>query len=428
MKTVLPLLAAGILIASGGLAYVSLGQEANAAPKNLLAGNDKPGFRADWIAQGGDLNASGYVPGKLGEQRFGDAAWTFALTGMRAPSDFVVSGGKAYFFAPTKNRNGVELNGIVAVDVATGKTDWAWNDRAGYCLIGINKGYLYAIVGEEQTRQLISVALKDGKAKWRKDLQSVGKDSFLTSKGVLWYDGNFHLSSFEKGDAAWDAMPMLIPDIAFAVTGEDICLVGSAPGKGVQMALINGKSGKDISSFTLPDGPHGGSSAGIWCSGGKFIYGSRGDELVCADPKKGALTVRKTGAFPYRPTYTTNAIYACDGGLLRSFKPDTLDQIAEFDATSVKAPPEGRKVTPMFGQPVVTDDSILAGTENSTLVLSRDRLTLLQEISSGTLPVVAGNALFTWKPADVNLQFENGPTLVASKWTLSCHLMRAETK
>lgn len=430
MKQLIPLYVAGCLIACALLTYIFVFSDAEAAPENQFAGAEKPTFRADWITAGGDLGATGYVPGKLGSQRFGDAAWTFSVKGMHAPTDLVVSGGKAYFFATTKNPNtGVEVNGIVAVDVATGKTDWAWNDRPGNFMIGIQKGFLYAVVGEDQLIQLICVSLKDGKAKWRKDLQSIGKESFLTSKGILWNDGNIHLSGFDKGEVLWDAEHMLMPmDLEFVMSGDDICLIGFSQTMETQLARINANNGKDLSSFELPDGPRGGSSTGKWCSGGKLIYGSRIDELVCADPKKGALIVRKTGTFLCRPAHTTGAIYALDNGVLRVLKPDTLESSGEFNAATVKKPTSERKTSPLFGQPVVTDDVIFAGTSDSTLLLSRDKLELVQEVSSGTLPIIAGNALFTWKPANPIVSFEHGPSLVAAEWTLTCHLLSADGK
>lgn len=331
---------------------------------------------------------SGYAPGSIAGHSFGESAWQVDLgvVGFAETEPMIgIADGIAVFEAMKDDSR----KQVVAVDAASGKQKWKWEDplaAVGF-LVGVEAGTAF-VHGDGKLRCL---DVKTGKQKWATNGSPAVMRAWLTPDGLLARGTNANnlrlLQLYERksGKEQWKEPVRYEPRSGF---DDDFQVIARAK----EILLFS-----DFGTIDLLDTKKGTIKRSLEAPRESGV--ARRMRVVRADLKAGLLmtspsleianatTGKPVAQWPIhelnnRPVTDGKDVYTLDCGLLRVFEAGSLKQksVRYLHETSPRSL-------------LVTDDAVIVASDNATYVLNRGDLGIRQQIPAARWCVLGGGHL-----------------------------------
>jgi hypothetical protein len=252
--------------------------------------------------------------------------------------------------------------------------------------------------------------LKDGKRAWEwTSKTTVSSNIYLTSHGLLVPCTPKLIMLDDKGEVEWESEEdYLSPDLL--CVSDDYAFV-----------LGRGEAGTAIKPVKLKDGKEKKGSEfqqlfpGHYTPMGKRLVSVPAMQmgtLAIVDPFKGKMKTAEGEVMSSNfAAVADDAIFLTAGRNLREFN-DDLEQVQ-----NAELPEE------LNSQPIVTDDVVIVASLDTTYILSRDGLKLLQTIKKGGMPALAGGALFTFERLEEGEYRDPNEITYTGPMKVHCHTL-----
>lgn len=336
----------------------------------------------------GPWDGTGIVTGKLGDNQFGDRAWTVNLS---MPSRFTevhpTVVGDHIVVAARKDDQGFggERVAIKAFRIADGREAWAHSNATA--LIGAHDGRVFFLDGEK----LSAMDAKSGKVAWT--WPAMGS-CFLTTAGVLVVSpvGIVQIHGYKKGEPVWKN-EFKLADNPERIWLDTASVYLATSSKVVSCELKSGKKSWELSI----DRDH--QEYPVHAFDGNVLI-CAGNDLRKVDGKSGTELARiRARVIEPRCWTVGDSLYVLDGGMLRESGKSDLKTRRVFVA------PRGWINTVTF-----TDDAVLVSqlseTDSAeTFVLDRQDGRFIQAVPGGGAAILAPGALvvYSWRKQEGGL-------------------------
>lgn len=342
-----------------------------------------------WTQTGNDANHSGRYPGSLGAQPW-LPRWEYSFSGLITP--VVVEGDQAYINTTHALQSS---KSTVALDRFTGTEIWRTALTSGQVSPpSLHQDTLYMQCSNGVTdAQLLALNKGDGSLRWSTPyLKHAMENTTMPSPAVT--SSGVYLSGGVQG-----GLYGFNPD-----TGAHKFLTGLPFYSGWTPAILDGKVYSFVGSSLRQHHPDTGAEDWVMTLGAPSGSGRMnrqaclddgkaylvnvspgGSELICVDLSLKTVLWRTSGLFFGTPAVINGLVYACLGSTVKAYHTRTGALVAEYQAGTDPN---------LNGNPVVSNDLLIIGSNTKTYVFNLASRALIQTLNFGAQVAVADDLLY----------------------------------
>lgn len=327
----------------------------------------------DWPTFGNGPEHTGYIPGRLGDTR-PIPDWTMPLD---YRVQVAVADGRVY----AVDASGLD-SAVVALDVSTGAEQWRYVDSASINPPTFHDGVVYVQMGKHEDSDLVALHADTGMLKWIRPYREQwdGHSAPTVADGRVWVnDGSYGGMSAYSTDTGVLIHNMDLPQVdgwTPTVDGNTVY----AWLRGI-LRYYDATTGSQTGSVSLYSSTLQ-STRNLVAAADGIAYVAGGGHLAAIDPTTNTVLWSAYGSYTGTPALAHGLVYAPASGGVHAFDAATgqLRQTFQTDAT-----PEYM---------IVTDDTLIASTQQRTYLLDLDNGMPRHVIERGGQATLANNRLF----------------------------------